>query len=236
MPPLLEVEGLGAGYGSSRVLFDLSMRVEAGELVALIGSNGAGKTTLMKAISGMLPAWKGQVRFDGEDVTGIGPDELVRRGLAHCPEGRRVFPAMTVDENLRVGAFTRSRGDISDGLTRINDLFPRLQERRSQLAGTLSGGEQQMLAIARALMSSPRLLLLDEPSLGLAPVIVDHVLDVVRAIAEDGITTLLVEQNARLALSVATRAYVLESGAIVKEGTGVDLSRDESVQRAYLGL
>ncbi len=236
MPPLLEVERLGVGYGGSQVLFDVDLEVGEGELVVLIGSNGAGKSTLMKSISGMLPAWGGEVRLNGETVTGVRPDRILRLGLAHCPEGRRVFPAMTVLENLTVGGFIRPRAEVDEELTRVQDLFPRLKDRRSQLAGTLSGGEQQMLAIGRALMSRPRLLLLDEPSLGLAPVIVDQVLDVVRTIADEGITTLLVEQNARLALSVATRAYVLESGRIVQTGAGAALMEDERVQRAYLGL
>ncbi len=236
MAPLLEIDGLGVGYGGSQVLFDVTMTVDEGELVALIGSNGAGKSTLMKSVCGLLPAWDGTVRLRGEPVTEMPPHQIVRRGMAHAPEGRRVFPEMTVHENLLVGAFTRPRAETDEGLERVHDLFPRLQERRTQLAGTLSGGEQQMLAIARSLMSSPRLLLLDEPSLGLAPVIVDQVIDVVRSIAERGITTFLVEQNARLALSVAARAYVLEAGRVVKEGKGAELAHDEDVQRAYLGL
>lgn len=236
MPPLLEVAGLDAGYGTSQVLFGVDLRVDEGALVALIGSNGAGKSTLMKSISGLLAPWQGDIRLAGEPISGTAPHHIVRRGLAHCPEGRRVFPDMTVQENLRMGAYIRPRGGADTELERVHELFPRLKERRTQLAGTLSGGEQQMLAIARSLMSGPKLLLLDEPSLGLAPVIVDQVLDAIEAVAEEGVTTLLVEQNARLALSVASRAYVLEAGHIVKQGTGQQLADDESVQRAYLGV
>ncbi|MGH3664965.1 MAG: ABC transporter ATP-binding protein [Egibacteraceae bacterium] len=233
---MLEVEALGVGYGGSQVLFDVDLHVDEGELVTLIGSNGAGKSTLMKSICGQLVAWKGDIRLGGRPVVGMAVDRIVRLGLAHCPEGRRVFPQMTVHENLLMGAFTRPRGEVDTALDRVHDLFPWLRERRAQVAGTLSGGEQQMLAIARSLMCVPKLLLLDEPSLGLAPVVVDQMLDVVQTIANEGVTTLLVEQNARLALSVATRAYVLEAGQIVKEGTGTELAHDESVQRAYLGL
>lgn len=236
MLSLLEIERLDVGYGGSQVLFDVNLKVGQGELVVLIGSNGAGKSTLLKAISGLLPAWSGEVRLNGETVTALRPDRILRLGLAHCPEGRRVFPEMTVVENLTVGGFTRSKAASHQELARVHELFPRLKDRRSQLAGTLSGGEQQMLAIGRSLMCDPKLLVLDEPSLGLAPVIVDQVVDVVRTIAERGITTLLVEQNARLALSVATRAYVLESGSVVRTGTGAELMEDESVKRAYLGL
>ena len=236
MQPLLEVTGLGVGYGGSQVLFDVDLEVGEGELVALIGSNGAGKSTLMKCISGLLPAWSGEVRLQGDVVTVLSPDRILRRGMAHCPEGRRVFPQLTVQENLLVGGHTRPRQELAGSLERMHGLFPRLLERRAQMAGTLSGGEQQMLAIARALMCGPRLLLLDEPSLGLAPVVVDQVLDAVQRIAAEGVTTLLVEQNARLALSVASRAYVLEAGRLVMEGTGAELAKDESVKRAYLGL
>ena len=236
MPRLLEVEELAVGYGGSQVLFAVDLHVDEGELVAIIGSNGAGKSTLMKSISGLLPPWSGVVRLSGDDMVGMGAEQIVRRGMAHCPEGRRVFPQMTVLENLRMGAFTRPRNQSDEDLQRVYELFPRLSERRGQTAGTLSGGEQQMLAIARSLMSRPKLLLLDEPSLGLAPVVVDQVLDIVHTIADEGVTTVLVEQNARLALSVATRAYVLETGQVVKEGTGEQLAKDEGVQRAYLGL
>lgn len=235
-PPLLDINGLAVGYGGSQVLFDVAMEVGEGELVAVIGSNGAGKSTLMRTISGMLSPWAGEIRLQGTNITGLSADRILRMGVAHSPEGRRVFPQLTVRENLLVGGFTRSREAVQRELARMNELFPRLADRRSQLAGTLSGGEQQMLAIARALMCSPKLLLLDEPSLGLAPVIVDQVLDIVQLIAEEGVTTLLVEQNARLALSVASRAYVLESGRIVKEGPGRELAEDAGVQRAYLGL
>lgn len=234
--PLLEVSHLSAGYGSSLVLSDVSLHVEVGELVAIVGSNGAGKTTLLRTLVGQVSPWAGHVLLDGVEVTGERTESVVGRGVALCPEGRHVFPDLTVEDNLLVGGFLRRRDEVREGLTRMQEWFPRLAERSQQSAGTLSGGEQQMLAIARSLMSRPRLLLLDEPSLGLAPVIVDQVLDVIETIATEGITTVLVEQNAQLALSHAQRAYVLEAGAMVKSGNGTDLLADKEVKAAYLGI
>jgi branched-chain amino acid transport system ATP-binding protein len=236
MTNLLDVDSLSAGYGKSQVLFDVSFSVQQGELVALIGANGAGKSTLLKCLSGLLKPWTGTVTFDGTRIDGRAPNEIVRLGVALAPEGRRVFPELTVHENLRMGAYART-GDWQDDLNRVMELFPRLKERESQAAGTLSGGEQQMLAIARSLMSEPRVLLLDEPSLGLAPVLVEQVMRVVEEIPKkEGITTLLVEQNASFALSLADRSYVLEGGRFVKEGSGQELLRDEDVRSAYLGI
>jgi branched-chain amino acid transport system ATP-binding protein len=236
MTNLLDVDSLSAGYGKSQVLFDVSFSVQQGELVALIGANGAGKSTLLKCLSGLLKPWTGTVTFDGTRIDGRAPNEIVRLGIALAPEGRRVFPELTVHENLRMGAYART-GDWQDDLNRVMELFPRLKERESQAAGTLSGGEQQMLAIARSLMSEPRVLLLDEPSLGLAPVLVEQVMRVVEEIPKkEGITTLLVEQNASFALSLADRSYVLEGGRFVKEGSGQELLRDEDVRSAYLGI
>jgi branched-chain amino acid transport system ATP-binding protein len=236
MAPLLDVDSISAGYGKSQVLFDASLSVEEGELVGLIGANGAGKTTLLRCISGLLRPWRGTITFDGTRIDGRPPNEIVRLGIAHSPEGRRVFPDLTVHENLRMGAYARA-GNWDEDLNRMMELFPRLRERQAQPAGTLSGGEQQMVAIARALMSSPRLLLLDEPSLGLAPVLVEQVMHVVEEIPKkEGTTTLLVEQNASFALSLADRSYVLEGGRFVKEGSGQELLRDEDVRSAYLGI
>jgi branched-chain amino acid transport system ATP-binding protein len=236
MTSLLDVDSVSAGYGKSQVLFDVSLSVEQGELVALIGANGAGKSTLLKCLSGLLKPWKGTVTFDGTRIDGRAPNEIVRLGVALSPEGRRVFPELTVHENLRMGAYART-GDWEEDLNRVMDLFPRLKERETQPAGTLSGGEQQMVAIARSLMSGPRLLLLDEPSLGLAPVLVEQVMHVVEEIPKkEGVTTLLVEQNASFALSLADRSYVLEGGRFVKEGLGQELLRDEDVRSAYLGI
>lgn len=236
MTHLLEVSELSVGYGKSRVLFDVSFRVGQDELVALIGGNGAGKSTLLRCISGLLRPWSGTISFEGNRIERLAPDRIVRLGIAQCPEGRRVFPEMSVRENLRMGAYARRDGWEQD-FARMMKLFPRLGERESQLAGTLSGGEQQMLAIARALMSRPKLLLLDEPSLGLAPLLADQVFEVVEAISnKEHITTVLVEQNASAALRIANRAYVLEGGRFVTEGPGSDLLRNEEVRSAYLGI
>ena len=232
---MLSVENLEAGYGDVQVLWGVSLRVEKGEIVALLGSNGAGKTTTLKAISGLLKPKSGKIAFDGVEITGKPPHEVVRLGISLVPEGRRLFPKMTVYENLRMGAYLVS-GDVSDRLETVYSLFPILKERRNQLAGTLSGGEQQMLAIARGLMSSPRLLMLDEPSLGLAPKIVQEVLRAVNQIRDEGVTVLLVEQNVQQALSIADRGYVIETGRIVLEGTGRELLENEHVKTAYLGL
>ncbi len=232
---MLSVEGLEAGYGDVQVLWGVSLRVERGEVVALLGSNGAGKTTTLRAISGLLRPTSGRITFDGVDITGKPAHEIVRLGVSMVPEGRRLFPKMTVYENLRMGAYLVG-GDVRDRLEMVYSLFPILRERRDQLAGTLSGGEQQMLAIGRGLMSSPRLLMLDEPSLGLAPKIVQEVLRAVQQIREEGVTVLLVEQNVQQALSIADRGYVIETGRIVLEGTGGELLENEHVKTAYLGL
>ena len=214
---------------------DVSLRVEQGEIVALLGSNGAGKTTTLRAISGLVP-YSGTISFAGKDLRRCSPDEIVRLGLGHAPEGRRVFARMTVSENLALGAYTvRSKSEIEERLAFVIDTFPRLEERLTQLAGTLSGGEQQMLAIGRALMSSPRLLMLDEPSLGLAPIIVQTIFSVIKAINERGTTILLVEQNAQQALRIANRGYVLETGSMRFEDTGPALLENPAVAEAYLG-
>ncbi len=233
---LLSVEGLRAGYGPVKVLNGLDLSVDAGEIVVVLGANGSGKTTTLRALSGMIPA-KGTVRFDGTEVTGRKPEDLVRLGMAHVPQGRGTFPELTVQENMRVGGFTRSGSDVSADIDRWFDVFPRLKERVDQSAGSMSGGEQQMLAIARALMSRPRLLLLDEPSLGLAPLVTRDVFERIAAVnAELGTTVLVVEQNANLALEIAHRGYVLETGTIVASGTADELRSDDVVRRAYLGV
>ncbi len=231
--PLLQITGLRAGYGDYDILQDLSLTVAAGEAVVLLGANAAGKTTLMKALSGTLETRTGQVVLGGESIVAASPAERVHRGMVHVPEGRRVFPKLSVEENLRMGAYLHQQG--ADGrMTEVFTLFPRLQERRGQMAGTLSGGEQQMLAIGRALMSKPSLLLLDEPSMGLAPGVVQQLFEAIAAINRQGVTILMVEQNARLALSVAHRGYLLSGGRIVHEGTAAELLADEAVRKAYL--
>ncbi len=238
---MLWVEDLHAGYGTSEVLTGLSIEVKAGSVVALIGANGAGKTTTMRAISGVLRPTRGRVRLDGREVQGMDASRIARLGLAHAPEGRKVFGPLSVEDNLLLGAYTRLprffgfRRRAKDDLARVYDLFPRLQDRSRQAAGTLSGGEQQMLAIGRALMARPKIMLLDEPSMGLAPVIVQEVFRTIRRLKESGITLLLVEQFARSALEVADYAYVMERGHIAVEGTPTDLHRDERVLAAYLG-
>jgi branched-chain amino acid transport system ATP-binding protein len=233
---LLEVEALDAHYGRIQALHAVSLRVEEGEIVTLIGANGAGKTTTLRAISGLIRPSAGAVRFNGADMLRLTPDEVVRRGIGHSPEGRRVFARMTVRENLELGAYTRaSREEFAEDYTRVLDIFPRLKERLVQKAGTLSGGEQQMLAMGRALMSRPRLLMLDEPSLGLSPILVQTIFGVIREINSRGTTVLLIEQNARQALAVATRGYVLEVGRIAFEDTAANLMASEAVRAAYLG-
>jgi len=234
---LLELHGVDAYYGRVRALHGVTISLDQGEVVALIGSNGAGKTTTLRTISGLMRPAAGTVTFDGRDITGAPAHTIVRRGICHSPEGRRLFPRMMVIDNLQMGAYTRSdAAGIAADLARVYELFPRLHERSTQLAGTLSGGEQQMLAIGRALMSRPRVLMLDEPSLGLSPILVELIFDIVRQINAQGVPILLVEQNAHKALEVAHRAYVLETGSIVKEGTGAELLRSPDVQRAYLGM
>ncbi len=233
---LLEVDHLVARYGRITALQDVSLTVDEGEIVTLIGANGAGKTTTLRAISGLVKAASGAVRFGGADMTRLAPDAIVRAGIGHSPEGRRVFPRMTVRENLELGAYTRSaKSEIASDLERVLTIFPRLKERYAQKAGTMSGGEQQMLAIARALMSRPRLLLLDEPSLGLSPKLVQTIFDVIRDISTRGTTILLIEQNARQALAVAARGYVLEVGRIAHAGPAAELMASEAVRAAYLG-
>jgi len=232
---MLEVRDLCVSYGGMPALKGVSLTVAAGEIVALLGNNGAGKTTTLKTVSGLLVPRAGEVLLDGEPLRGTPPHLIVRKGIAHVPEGRHVFNRLTVRENLEMGAYTRSDPRVEADLDRVLALFPRLRERRRQTAGTLSGGEQQMLAIGRALMASPRLLLLDEPSMGLAPLLVEQIFETVQSINRQGTTILLVEQNAALALEVAKRAYVLETGTIVLAGTAADLVRNEDVRRAYLG-
>ncbi len=233
---MLEVRGVAADYGDVRALWDISLRVNSGEIVALVGPNGAGKTTLMRTIAGLHRPASGSVLFEGQRLDSLAPHRIVEQGLILVPEGRRLFGEMTVLENLRLGAFSsRARSQRESSLARVYDIFPLLRERRTQVAATLSGGQQQMLAVGRALMGLPRLLLLDEPSLGLAPIIVRGIFEVIRSVNRAGITVLLVEQNAHLALEVADRAYILEQGRVAGEGTGEALLHDKQVQRAYLG-
>ena len=234
--PLLELDHVCVSYGPVQAVRDVSLHVERGEVVTLIGANGAGKSTILRAVSGLARIAAGSLRFDGQDVSRSRPDAIVRAGLAHCPEGRQVLARQTVEDNLLLGAYIRTDKDgIARDLERSFAMFPRLRERRAQLAGTLSGGEQQMLAIARALMSNPRLLLLDEPSLGLAPLVVEEIFAILDAVNAQGMTILLVEQNARLALAHSHRGYVLESGQIAATGQAKALLDDQRVLAAYLG-
>jgi branched-chain amino acid transport system ATP-binding protein len=233
---MLEINDLSVNYGGIKALQQVSLRVEKGEIVTLIGANGAGKTTTLKTISRLLTAKTGRIIYQGQDITHLPPHEIVKRGIAHSPEGRRILARQTVLTNLQLGAYTRSdRLGVKSDIEEQWQLFPRLSERREQLAGTLSGGEQQMLAIARALMSRPKLLLLDEPSLGLAPQIVREIFSIIRQLNESGVTILLVEQNANLALETANRGYVLEAGRLTIAGEAGDLLKDERVKQAYLG-
>jgi branched-chain amino acid transport system ATP-binding protein len=234
---LLKVEHIDVAYGAISALHSLSLEVNEGEIVTLIGCNGAGKSTTLRAISGMVPPRRGRVSFAGDDVTGVAPHKLVERGLSHVPEGRGIFANLTVSENLDLGAFARrhKRNEIAADRERALTLFPRIRERLKQVAGTLSGGEQQMLAIARALLARPKLLLLDEPSLGLAPQLVQLIFSIIREINKQGTTILLVEQNAHMALAVANRAYVLQTGEIIKSGPARQLLEDPDVKKAYLG-
>lgn len=233
---MLKVQNLHVYYGAIHAIKGVSFEVHRGEVVTLIGANGAGKTTILNTVAALLPARSGTVEFLGENLSTIrGAHQIVSRGLALVPEGRRVFLQMTVEENLEMGAYTRPRSSIAPELERVYEQFPRLRERRRQIAGTLSGGEQQMLAMGRALMSTPSLLMLDEPSMGLAPLLVEQIFDIIQSLHRAGTTILLVEQNAQMALSVADRGYVLETGRIVTTGSGTDLLRDEAVKKAYLG-
>jgi branched-chain amino acid transport system ATP-binding protein len=234
---VLEVSGLTAGYGGATALHDVSLSVQSGEIVAILGPNGAGKTTLVNSIAGVLRPMRGSVLVDGADLLTVAPHEISSRGIALVPEGRRIFPKMTVAENLAIGSYARDvRPNHDDNLAWVHDIFPRLAERHGQQAGTLSGGEQQMLAIGRALMSKPQLLLLDEPSLGLAPIIVQGIFEVLADINQAGVSILLVEQNAVEALDLAGRGYVLEEGRIVGEDTSRALLDDERLRKAYLGM
>jgi branched-chain amino acid transport system ATP-binding protein len=234
---LLEVAGIDASYGRVQALRGASLQVDAGEIVALIGSNGAGKTTTLRTISGLMHPARGTVTFNGTDITHTEPQKIVNMGICHSPEGRRLFTRMSVLDNLKMGAYTRNDpAAIKADMDRVFVLFPRLKERLNQITGTLSGGEQQMCAMGRALMAKPKLLMLDEPSLGLAPILVQTIFDIVREINSQGTPVLLVEQNAHKALEVAHRGYVLETGVIVQTGTGKELLESEDVQRAYLGM
>jgi branched-chain amino acid transport system ATP-binding protein len=232
---MLEVLDLHVYYGEIHALKGASLRVERGEIVALLGPNGAGKTTTLRSISGLLGPRRGGIALEGESLVGVAAHEIVRRGIAHVPEGRRIFNRLSVVDNLEMGAYVRSDGAIREDMERVFTLFPRLRERRSQVAGTLSGGEQQMLAIGRALMARPRLLLLDEPSMGLAPVLVEQIFQTIQDINRQGTPILLVEQNAAMALTIAQRAYVLETGSVVLEGSARELAENPEVRRAYLG-
>jgi branched-chain amino acid transport system ATP-binding protein len=231
---MLEVEALRAGYGKIEVLHDVSIDVEQGQIVTLIGANGAGKSTTLKTISGLRPVSRGQVRFAGEDITKMPGHKRVLAGIGQAPEGRGVFPGMTVEDNIYMGAYAR-KGDLSKEIAEVYELFPRLAERKRQFGGTMSGGEQQMLAIGRALMAKPKVLLLDEPSMGLAPMLVQQIFSIIEEINRRGTTVLLVEQNAQQALQIAHRAYVLETGEIVKTAAAHDLLDDPQVKAAYLG-
>ena len=232
---MLKVNDINVYYGSIHAVKNVSFEVNEGEIVTLIGANGAGKSTVLNTVSGLLRSRTGSITFLGRDINRMPPHAVVEQGLAQVPEGRRVFQNMTVQENLEMGAYTQKTNRISGDLEQVFDQFPRLRERRRQIAGTLSGGEQQMLAMGRSLMSHPRLLMLDEPSMGLAPILVEQIFDIIRTLHQDGTTILLVEQNAQKALSVAARAYVLETGSVILSGTGEELSRDNRVKKAYLG-
>ena len=233
---MLEIRDLEVCYGKIAAVRGLDIEVRAGELVTLIGANGAGKTTTLKCVSGLLAATRGSLTFKGQDINGTSAAEILAMGIAHCPEGRRVFPYMTVEENLEMGCYLRRDHEaIQEDMAALFDRFPVLKERRRQAAGTLSGGEQQMLAISRVLMSRPKLVLFDEPSLGLAPNLVERTFDIIREIRDQGVTVLMVEQNAYVALELCDRAYVLESGKVVLQGTGADLLENPDVREAYLG-
>ena len=234
---MLDLKSVDAGYGAFQALFGISMQVNAGEAVAVIGANGAGKTTLMRVISGMLPASAGTMSMEGADLRTTQPHKIVELGIAHVPESRRLFPRLSVEDNLRLGAYMpAARAHFGERLDYVYGLFPRLKERRTQPAGTMSGGEQQMCAIARALMSKPKLVLLDEPSMGLAPVIVQQLFELVRRIRAEGYTVLIVEQNVSQVLKVADRAYLLEVGRIVKSGSSAELAASDEIRKAYMGI
>lgn len=232
---ILEVKDLEVYYGVIQAIRGISFEVNQGEIIALIGANGAGKTTTLQTITGLIPSKSGKIFYEGKDITKIPGHKLVSMGIAHVPEGRRVFASLSVLQNLKLGAYTRSdKKELEDTLQMIYNRFPRLEERKNQMAGTLSGGEQQMLAMGRALMSHPKLIVLDEPSMGLSPIYVNEIFDIIQKINEDGVTVLLVEQNAKKALSIANRAYVLETGSIALSGEAAKLMNDDSVKKAYL--
>ena len=235
MEPILKVSDINVYYGAIHAIKGVSFEVNPGEVVTLIGANGAGKSTTLQTVSGLLHSRTGSIEFLGESLMGVPAHKVVAKGLAQVPEGRRVFLQMTVEENLEMGAYTRSGGDIDADLEKVYAYFPRLMERRRQIAGTLSGGEQQMLAMGRALMSRPKLLMLDEPSMGLAPILVEQIFKIIQTLHEAGTTILLVEQNAQAALSIADRGYVLETGKIVTSGTGTELLASPEIKKAYLG-
>jgi branched-chain amino acid transport system ATP-binding protein len=233
---MLEIRELQAGYGGVAVLRGVSLDVQPGEIVAVLGANGVGKTTLNRAVSGLIRASAGTVRFDGASITGLSPPDIMGRGLIHVPEGRKIFPNMSVRENLELGSYRRARANRSANLERAFDIFPRLRERSAQLAGTLSGGEQQMLAIGRGLMAEPRLIIMDEPSLGLSPLLVEEMFALIARIAAEGLAVMLVEQNVVQSLELASRAYVLENGMVVMEGPAETLKRDPRLMTTYLGM
>ena len=235
MAEILKVDNINVYYGAIHAVKDVSFYVDEGEIVTLIGANGAGKTTTLQTVSGLLHARTGSIVFRDESIAGIPAHKLVYKGLAQVPEGRRVFLQMSVEENLEMGAYTRPNGEVDDSIADVYERFPRLKERRKQVAGTLSGGEQQMLAMGRALMSKPKLLMLDEPSMGLAPILVEQIFDIIKELHKAGTTILLVEQNAEMALKVADRAYVMESGKVVLSGTGAELAASDAIKKAYLG-
>ncbi len=235
MSTMLKVSDLKVHYGSIQAIKGISFEVNEGEIVTMIGANGAGKSTTMNTVAGLLKPTEGSIEFLGKSLIGIAPHKVVNEGMALCPEGRRIFQHLTVLENLEMGAYTRTKEEADETLQKVYDLFPRLKERYKQIAGTLSGGEQQMLAMGRGLMSDPRLLMLDEPSMGLAPILVDQIFEIIHNLNKAGTTILLVEQNAQMALSIATRAYVLETGRITLEGPASELMDNEEVRKAYLG-
>ena len=235
MEQILKVENINVYYGAIHAIKGVSLHVDEGEVVTLIGANGAGKSTTLQTVSGLLRSRTGSVEFCGENISKLPPHKIVERGLAQVPEGRRILLQMSVQENLEMGAYTRSGAGVDEDIERVYEQFPRLKERRRQIAGTLSGGEQQMLAIGRALMSRPKLLMLDEPSMGLAPILVEQIFDIIQSLHKSGTTILLVEQNAQMALSVADRAYVMETGVISLSGTGRELAESDQVKKAYLG-
>ena len=232
---LLEVKNIKVYYGNINAIKDISFEVNEGEIVTLIGANGAGKSSILNTVAGLIKPKSGEIIFDGQGIIGIPAHKIVSKGMALCPEGRRIFQQLSVKENLEMGSYTRPANEVSESIEKVYERFPRLKERYKQIAGTLSGGEQQMLAMGRALMSKPRLMMLDEPSMGLAPILVEQIFDIIKNLHKSGTTILLVEQNAQMALSIADRGYVMETGRIVTSGTGKGLLQDDAVKKAYLG-